>query len=84
MGKDRQNYEREEIQKEFQQSNQRRIAFWLGRTDETSIRERGDDKREARTIPKTKTDTEVGRNEQNILYGDCEVVEGGNYQCNNQ
>ena len=84
MGKDRQNHGRGEIQKEFQQSNQRRIVFWLGRADETSVRERGDDKRGAREIPKTKTDTEAGRSERSILYGNREVVEGGDYQCNNQ
>ena len=60
------------------------IVFWLGRADETSVRERGDDKRGARTIPKTETDTEVRRRERNILYGNSEVVEGGDYQCNNQ
>ncbi len=44
----------------------------------------GDDKREARATPKTKTDTEVRRSERNILYGNSEVVEGGDYECNNQ
>ena len=39
MGKDRQNYGRGEIQKEFQQSNQRCIVFWPGRADEISVRE---------------------------------------------
>ena len=74
MGKDRQNHGRGEIQKEFQQSNQRRIVFWLGRADETSVRERGNDKRGARGIPKTKTDTEVRRRERNILYGNSELL----------
>ncbi len=75
--------EEEEYRKSFNKVINDALYFGL---DELirHLFERGDDKRGARATPKTKTDTEAGRSEQNILYGDSEVVEGGNYQCNNQ
>ena len=76
--------EEEKYRKSFNKVINDALYFGLDEADETSVRERGNDKRGARAIPKTKTDTEVRRRERNILYGNSEVVEGGNYQCNNQ